>query len=80
MLLRRRVIICGGQTEDGTVVTKCYQLKQQSSWKFDENLELRKPRAFSGALVLKSSTLGERLGWWITGGRDGHNTILQTTE
>ena len=78
VVLRRRVIICGGQTNDQTALTKCYQLKQQSSWTFDGTLELRKPRAFSGSLILKSST--ERSGWWITGGRDGHNTILGTTE
>ena len=79
VVLRRRVIICGGQTDDGTALTKCYQLKQQSSWTFDGTLELRKPRAFSASLILKPSST-ERSRWWITGGRDGHNTILKTTE
>ena len=79
VVLRRRVIICGGQTNDGTALTKCYQLKRQNSWIFDGNLELRKPRAFSASLILKSPTT-DRSGWWITGGRDGHNAILGNTE
>ena len=79
VVLRRRVIICGGQTNDGTALTKCYQLKRQNSWIFDGNLELRKPRAFSASLILKSPST-DRSGWWITGGRDGHNAILGNTE
>ena len=76
-----QVVICGGQTNDGTALTKCYHLKKQDGpkWKFDENLELRKPRAFSASLTIQPSSK-DRKEWWITGGRDGHNSLQRGTE
>ena len=79
----RQVIVCGGQMKDGTALTKCYQLKKQdgAKWKFfdDGSLELRKPRAFSSSITIRPSSK-ERKEWWITGGRDGHNTLQRGTE
>ena len=76
-----QVVICGGQTNDGTALTKCYHLKKQDGpkWKLDENLELRKPRAFSASLTIQPSSK-DRKEWWITGGRDGHNSLQRGTE
>ena len=69
--------------KDGTALTKCYQLKKQdgAKWKFfdDGSLELRKPRAFSSSITIRPSSK-ERKEWWITGGRDGHNTLQRGTE
>ena len=80
LYLNRQVVICGGLTKDGTALTKCFQLKQQSSeWKFEDSLELRKPRAFSAFITIRPSSK-ERKEWWITGGRDGHNTLQRGTE
>ena len=76
-LLRRKVLICGGQTEDGTAITKCYVLADKDEWKTEITLSMKKPRAFAGALIMPSEN---RLGWWITGGRDSHGTTQVTTE
>ena len=72
-LLRRKLIICGGQIPDGSAIKKCYFLTSRvREWKSDFTLSLMKPRAFAGALVTRgpsaSPASGERLGWWITGG------------
>ena len=76
----RQVLICGGQLKDGTALTKCYQLKKRNGakWTSDDTLELRKPRAFSSSITIRPSE--ERKEWWITGGRDGHNTLQRGTE
>ena len=76
----RLVIICGGQTHDGTALRKCYHLKQQSKkWKFDDTLKMRKPRSFAASIAIRPSSK-ERKEWWITGGRNSHNTLQRGTE
>ena len=80
ILLQRKVIICGGQSKDGTALRKCYQFERQSrKWKFDDTLKMRKPRAFAASTTIKPNSK-ERKEWWITGGRDGHNTLQRGTE
>ena len=80
ILWQRKVIICGGQSKDGTALRKCYQYERQSrKWKFDDTLKMRKPRAFAASTAIKPNSK-ERKEWWITGGRDGHNTLQRGTE
>ena len=77
---QRKVVICGGQTHDGTALRKCYHLQRQSRiWKFDDTLKMRKPRSFAAATVIRPNSK-ERKEWWITGGRDGHNSLQRGTE
>ena len=76
----RLVVICGGQTHDGTTLRKCYHLKHQSKqWKYNGSLKLRKPRSFASSIAIRHSSK-ERKEWWITGGRNSHNTLQKGTE